>query len=671
MKKLIILLSLILIFTGTNLLAQAVDDLDLDLDLEGLGLEEEEEAFEFPEIGPEGTVFLGYRYPDYNGSRRAFEYEYLEDSPVFGGDLRMMRFPHRLYLDLDFRNEKDYFGEARYAYKDIVLFRFINNTFWHNLNNINLIDMDPTTVNPGVIIKDSGEEYGVRTGMNTMQFRLKKPYFPLHVYFKGTYVTKDGSQQQRSLSGGIVSDVTRGSGFYNDLKRVTQKRQSDQVTQKYAIGINSHLGPVEVDYAHTEKRFDVDDDKVLNDPYTAASVFRPEGTYPHNQLSELKSSSNKIKIHTDLTGEVVATASFAKKDRENRDSRASEDVTRATATLKWAPLTRLSFFVKYAHDDVDADNPNTASITNAVTGATTTYPLPVKDSINRKTDSVYITALYRPESKVRLKAKYIYQHIKRENADLWNLEESTNKNTISFTADVKIVKGLKMKANYTHMGIKDPSYNTEPDNSDKGYLQISWLPHHRVNLFARYGLTRDERDNLRFRELSTASNRDVKTDDFVASGTFLIRNDLSLTASYAYMQYKVTQDIVYNDLGGVAELTDTNVPYEDTAHVYSAALHYLPTDKLGVHGQITYTDTDGDFRPNNSDLTETVSVSSFSDHDVRETVVEITGDYEFRESWILDLKFKYADFNDALDNIYDSEEDGDGYIILAKVTKRW
>ena len=55
-----------------------------------------------------------------------------------------------------------------YSYKDLVLFRGINRTLFHNLDNISLIDLNPATASPGVAVRDRGEKYGVEGGLNNL-----------------------------------------------------------------------------------------------------------------------------------------------------------------------------------------------------------------------------------------------------------------------------------------------------------------------------------------------------------------------------------------------------------------------------------------------------------------------------------------------------------------------
>ena len=136
------------------------------------------------------------------------------------------------------------------------------------------------TPSPGVDIRDAGREYGLSARENKFHLIAKAPNFPLHVYFDGFYMVKDGDVQQRNLL---------GSGFFNNMQRASQGRGVDYTTRIYKIGANSHLGLVEVDFAHIEKRFDVDKAPVLEDAYTP-SGYRPAGVYDHNRIPELEGS---------------------------------------------------------------------------------------------------------------------------------------------------------------------------------------------------------------------------------------------------------------------------------------------------------------------------------------------------------------------------------------------
>jgi hypothetical protein len=226
--------------------------------------------YEFPYIKPGISLAGGYRFVDYSGSEKAGEYEYLHNSITLGGELRVFTYPHRLHIDADLKNKKDYFGELRYAYKDILYFRGINRTLVHNLDNIRLLDLDTATLSPGIDIRDSNKRYDMQTGITSFFLRLKNPDFPSHIYLGGSVIQRDGSQQQKSFS---------GSGYFNNIVRTSQSRDIDRQTKIISVGLNSHLGTIEMDISHEEKRLDLNGDNVLFDAFgNAQSPGDPDGS---------------------------------------------------------------------------------------------------------------------------------------------------------------------------------------------------------------------------------------------------------------------------------------------------------------------------------------------------------------------------------------------------------
>lgn len=225
--------------------------------------------------------------------------------------------------------------------------------------------------------------------------RLKAPDFPAHAFFRALHVEKDGEYQQRSLL---------GSGYYNDIERTTQEQKIKWMTGTYEVGANSHLGYAEVEFSHIEKRFEANGDDAIYDVY-GPSLYHPSGgTFPHNQVPELRGSANVIKVHSNYTERVVASATFSLKEKENMTSGAKADIFHAAGSVQWTPLTRLSFFVRYFHTDTEADNPGTASITD-INGIVTNYPGTVKPAVSKTTDAVSVTGRYNPEPGVTLTVK--------------------------------------------------------------------------------------------------------------------------------------------------------------------------------------------------------------------------------------------------------------------------
>jgi opacity protein-like surface antigen len=662
MKKILLIISLIFISTS---IVSAENDVQKEAADEKLTQQAgSEELYAFPQIAPEFTLTGGYRFVDVSGSKRVEEYEYLHDSLMLGGELRLFSFPHRFHLELDEKNRKDYFGDISYAYKDLVLFRGVNRTLFHNLENITLIDLNPATASPGVDVRDRDMDYGVRVGISNVFLRFKTPDFPLHLYMEGNFIEKTGSVQQRNLF---------GSGYFVDnMIRASQRRKIDWNTRNLTVGTNAHLGPVEIDLSRSEKRFDSGRQSMLLEPYTDAFVRGP-GLFPHSLVPDLKGSTNTLKIHTSHTGRLVAAATLSRTDRENSFSGAKAEYLVGSGEVIWMPITRLTAFVKYRHRDIDFDNPDMVTITD-LNDPSHFYTYDVRPSISSVSDKVTGGVRYRLSPGVTLRGEYSYEDIRRRNADLWHISEATHRNIVSLNTDIRVVRGLNLKLKYTHKEINNPAYNIDPDRSGEGKMSVTWVPLPRISTILSYSLLKEKRDDLRFVEpdgtTTEADNRRVTRDKIFSSITLMLLKDLSCTGSFYYMQNKTRQDIEYHDLSGIPFI-DTDVPYGDISRNYSLHLNYVPVPNVALNGGISHTKSSGSFSPKELNLTEPVSVSSFSELKLRETAYYAAGEYQFKGGFSAGLRYSYRTLKDLLDNPNNDISNGTANIVLLTLSKKW
>ncbi|MDA8079462.1 MAG: MtrB/PioB family outer membrane beta-barrel protein [Nitrospiraceae bacterium] len=622
----------------------------------------QEEHYAFPTMAPEVRLFGGYRIVGSSGSGRADQYEYLHSSPVFGGEARIFSFPHRFHLDLDFKDKKDYFGDISYAYEDMVLFRGVNRTLFHNLDAVKLIDLNTATSSPGVSVRDADTRYGVRFGMSNVFLRFKTHDFPFHVYVDGTLIDRSGTQQQRSLL---------GSGYYNNIVRDSQSRNIDMQTKNVVVGMNSHLGPVEVDISHGEARLEVNGDKVLFDSYAASGGLAPRaaGEYPHNLLPEFKGSSNTLKLHTSYTGGIVASATFSKIERDNRDSGVQADYFIGAGEVSWTASNQIAFFLKYRHKEIDLDAPRQVTITDR-TNPANSYAYPVESPIASMTDTLSAVARLRPLSGVTLLAEYAYENVRRSVSFEWSVPPSTQKNSASVSANLRIIKGLNLKTSYTHKTIEDPAYNTDPNRSDEARVALTWTPRPQITTLLSYTVLSEKRTDMHFVDAPDARRRDVNRNGLLGSITFLPLKDLSVTASYSYFDNKARQDIVYHDENGAARV-DPFVPFKDMAHAYGLNVAYLPCKAVSLSASASHTIGSGTFYPADPNLTSPVSVALFSETKTRETIYSASGEYRFRNGYAVGMEYRYSDFRDVLDNPYNDLSNGRAHVVLLTFSKKW
>ncbi len=626
-----------------------------------------EEAYQFPLIPPSGTVFAGPRIVSLSGSTRADEYEYLHSSVSLGGELRFFSFPNRLHLDIDYKDKKDYFGDVGYAYKDIILFRGINRTLFHNLDDIVLVGPAVGTVPTSVQrvdVRDPGAEYGVRWGMSSAFLRFKTPDYPFHVYLDSSIIDREGTIQQRFLG---------GAAFFNNIVRTSESRNIDWETKNITVGTNTHLGPVEIDVSHGEKKFDPHGDHVLSDFYNDAGSTRIAGIFPHNLVPDLEGSSNTIRLHTSYTGRLVASATFTKLDRQNNDSGAKADYFIGAGEVSWIPAANVGVFVKYRHKEADIDNPLTDTIDNVCVPSNNpagTYKCTIEPSVSSISDVISTTVRYRPISLLTLRAEYSYDAIRRENFKEWGLPEKTRHNTGSLSAAMRIMRNLNLNACYTHKEVDDPAYNIEPNHSDEGKATLSWMPVTRLNTFVSYSVAKEKRSDLNFDGNPAAQNRDVNRDRLMGAVTYLMTDRLSLTASYSYIHDKIQQDITFSDTAGNPQF-DPFVPDTDLAHNYALSVNYVPNDRIDLNAGLSYTVSSGAFYPTSDDLLLPVSVATFSELKTRETVFSLSGEYRISKDLTAGIQYRYTDFNDVLDNPWDDVQDGRAHIVLLTLSKKW
>jgi hypothetical protein len=620
------------------------------------------QVYKYPKLKPEYGVWGGFYLTDSNGSRRAGEFVYFKDSPSVGGKVIAFPFPHRLHLELDFLNGKDYFGDFRYAYKDTVLFRSVNRGLFHNQGNIELVNDGN-----GIVRADVGEIYGYSVFIGDYSVRFKMPHFPAHAFIKGHYDAKDGNRQQRRIGGGA---------YFGVWPRVSEKRDVDWKTTEIMAGLNSHLGPVEAQYEHTELRFKADNG-IDSAAYLAGST-RLAGTYPHSVVPKLEDSTDAIKVHTTYTGRLVASATFMAGEDENKTSGANADRYLMAGEVVWTPVAKFSGALRYRHEERDVDNPD--SLPAGYLGfADFTAINNIRNSISTDTSTLTAIARYRPTKKITVGADIIFRHWDRDHAEEWGIEDSTDETTLGLSVNWRALKSLKLKGKYRYKGFDDPAYNNQPDDSHRMDIAATWTPVARVVLFASYSLTMEDREHLHTLVEGVAADvrdREVDRDTFTASVSYMPLDNLSFTWSFGYWVNEITQDMAYGNSAGAPPANppfiDRGVEYEDTTRNYTLSADYSPLEQLDLHAGINYTKSCAGFDPNNAVALNPINVAWLSRLEIKETSYEFRAKYEVIKDLDLGFEFEYRKFDDILENPDNPDiQDGSAQIYMVTVNKRW
>lgn len=591
-----------------------------------------------------GSISLGFHWYDADILHRSAPYEDDEEfTPVLEVDFANYPLPHRYTLRGEYFGSNDYYGEFNYSYSDIFMVRNLLRGVHHNLDHYNYdFHGDPPSVT--YADRNMGDEYHLDFLKNDLYLRAKAPNYPFHTFLKHNYVSRKGSIQERFLI-----------GYFGSIDKTSETREIDWQANDLTIGVNSHLGPVEAEYAYNMFEFDPGNNAVLYDFYRSG---RPPDTYPHNVIAETESYGNTLKLHTTYTGQIVASATLSNEERTNNYSGAEADAWKGAFDFQWALDPTLSLFFRYRHLTMDKENPEST----VLVGARSRVSYKVRKPVSYDKDLIAIFARYRPLSNLTVNGSYEFEKIERDEIDEWILlPESTDVHRVKLTARAKLMPTLKLKGTYQYQHYVDPAYNKNPDHFNKLMVNASYVPNEKIVALFDYSLTLTQRDDLLYHngsDLVEGGERDGQTDRLLASVTYLLTSKTSLTASWAYNRWKTEQDTAYSQWDAARPGSTTTVPYydygaqyTDDVHTFALTLHTKLRRDLKLNAGLSYLMAESEYEPNPSYLTV------FTSKESTETVAKIELMQQVTENWEVGLKCKAGLYDDDYNNSAFDQDD--------------
>lgn len=599
----------------------------------------------------EADFYLGYRWLTYDDSLKAAEYLYPHSSVSFGLNLLSAPLPNRYHANVEFISKHDYFADAGFAYKDLILFRDILVGVHHNLD---YLDYQFAGEPPGLIYteRNPADDYYLDYISNLLSLRLKAPDFPFHTFLKHHYVEREGTVQQRFLR-----------GYFGELDMVSEARDIDWQSNALTLGANSHLGPFEIEYAYDQSDFDPGPNSILYDSYPEfnGTISRPADIYPHNVNAETESWANTIKLHSSYTGGIVAAATLSNLVQENNFSQAESTTWKGAFDLSWIPAPPVGFFFKYRHRDVDMTHNDTFSLN----GVNSTINYPVREGVSYNKDVLSISTRYKPLQILSLFGKYEYSHLKRDNVESWFLLPwETDIHSIDLWAHAKPLDQLTLKVIYEYKNYDQPAYNTTPDKSNKLKLTTNYTPSPSINIYLEYILAKAERDALHYTSNDLlvppeTGSRNSRNDQFLASLTTAITPKLSLTLSWFYQNWDIDQDLAYSkwpmDNGDDLSFIDAAVPYNDQANSFSLSLLFFPRQDFSVAFDLTYTIAEGTTGYSDVVGGAQYSISSFTELELAETNISLDLAKKLPNDWEIGFNSDLNIFNDKTADLLDGD----------------
>lgn len=591
-----------------------------------------------------GDFFLGYSILSSEDSLKAAEFMYPHSAATFGLNLLSCPLPFRYHVNAEFLSSQDFYSDAGFAYKDLVLFRDILVGARHNLPHLTYQfsrDIGDPLTDPIPLDRNPEDKYYTAFTSNLLSLRLKAPDFPLHAFVNQRHVEWDGTVQQRFLV-----------GSYNNAEMFSQSRDIDWRSNALTLGANSHLGPVELEYAYDQARFAPGGNNILYDNYPIQGSM-PAGLYPHNVVPETESSAHSLKLHSSYTGGIVTAATLSNLYQKNNYSLTESTTWKGAFDFSWIPAPRIGLFFKYRHKEVDMNTPDVVSLAGISNQ-------PVREGISYEKDVFSLSTRYKPLSILALFATYEFSHLEQKDIAEWFLlPGQTNIHSLNFTAQARPLNTLKVKASYEYKHYNQPTYNNLPDNSNKLRLTTTYTPSPWASIFLEYLLAVTERSSLLYKDSSALLHEDGETDgrrdQFLASLSTQLSPKTSLTASWFYQRWSVEQDLAYRSAIAPSRFIDAGVPYTDKANSFALSLQYLPQEDLTLTAGLSYTIAEGTTGYNDVVGSAPFSLSSFSAMKTAETGVSLAIAKRLSKDWEIGLRSNLDLYNDKAYNLLDGQ----------------
>ncbi|MBJ6800015.1 hypothetical protein [Geomonas propionica] len=663
--------------------------------IEGAPLSEDERQVEVLE---QKGGSLGYNFIFGDGYRgRAVEYGFLKSSRSGGLFYRHMEKDTNLELEGFYLNENDYHADLLMDYKGDYRLHLRTESLYHNLDRELLFPArfeagrtdDRNSLAEYIPLQDPVANYGVSVVQDRADFRYRLHNYPLHVNLGYWRYVKEGTIQQRFAD-------TAFEGATNKI--YAQARRVDQQIQEGHVGLDSHLGPVDLVYDFKVRYFE-DRMPIPVDTYAQRNKFNgtpdflsqfPSGLpRQHNENPDSSFFSHTVKLHTSLAGGLVGSGSYSFEQRENLSELSDTSGVRhmksylqnAAGDLIYTPSREYTFALKYRRQEIDYNKRGPLS-----NSAFTDPVMVVKAPSETTRDLITGTFSYRPRLDLALVGEYRGDFLRRDNvAELptettWGLPQSTSTHTGSLSAYYRPVKGLRTSAHYSYASAEHPAYGASFQNRQEAKLLATYTVNNRWGLTSHAILRRDQNDEVRkylvnfpFEPLSFSlaplTSRSTNSENANIGAWWVPLQGLTVGATYSYLHQEVEQGILFT---GVVVGSQAVSQFSSMSHVYGVNASYALTEKSDLAVAAQQIRSSAAFSPSDKSFSLTSSTDGIKEITAQDTVItslSTRGEYRFTSALSTTLEYSFNDYNE-LKSAYKSYS-GTVHTIVAAVAAKW
>ena len=644
---------------------------------------------------------LGYSLISAEGyGGRASEYGFLHSSP--GGELfyRSLNKDGNFELEGNVLNRHDYHGDLLLDYKGDYRLHLRTESLFRNTDRELLFspgftagraDLPAPAAASYQANQDPLQNYGTSVTQDMAEFRYRLHNFPLHVNLGYWRLVKQGTMQQ------IFAD-TAFEGAGNNI--FAQARGVDRLTQEGHLGVDAHLGWVDLIY---DFRVRVFQDRMA----TPSALFAPRsdfsgspellgGVQQHNEDPDSRYLSHTVKLHTSLAGGLVGSGSYSIDQRENLSrltdtsgAKYSEVVLQNLAgDFVYTPCKEFSLALKYRRQQLDNGDrgPIVSSNVNLLPQAQLAKP-----PVDSTKDIALATLSFKPAKELTVSGEYRGEVLTRNHVSelpsttTWALPEDSATQKGSLALLYHPSKGIRVTAKYSYQTTDHPSYGTSFQQKHEGQFLATYTT-------ARWGATanltarREWNDQVEHFFVDapfadpvsyTASaplSRDRATENANLGVWFTPMARVTLSANYAYLHNRVNQGILFTgvDLNQLAD-PPTAANFTTRSQVYGVNASCAATEKLDLSLMLQQIRSGSSFTPQDAVFTvapgDTSGIQEITRQDTVISSASARGEYRFTRLLSGSLEYTLQDYNEK--NPVYSAYNGTVHAVVAYLSAKW
>jgi hypothetical protein len=647
--------------------------------------------------------FSGYRFLSVRSfGGRAAEYDYLHSGVTAGAHLNSLGPELKYAVEGAYLNDKDYHGDLLFDYKGYYRLHLRAESLFHNLDHERMFAPDFNS--PDALGQTANYEaksldmepslsHGVKVKQELAALRLKPGDYPLHLNLGYWRLAREGSSQLRFSDHAFEGPpLTTPPTIYSNTI-YSRTRETDRLTQEGNVGLDTHIGPLDLIYTFQIRQFeeltDIPRDNYIGRVDVANTLVRSAGLQQHNENPDSRFMAHTVKLHTSLSGGITGAVSYSYGRRENRSNLTDiKGADQVAATLRniagdftYTPCRQFFVAIKYRRQEVDTDTP--AFLVSAF--AAPSAIVPVRPALDSRKETITVSLSLRPLALLTIKGEYAGEFLHRDNIHngppelSWELPENSTTHRGTLTLLSRPIKGVRLKAVYIYSTEDHPSYGSSPAEKHEGQLLATYTGGARWGATASYRAFRESNDEimretvnfplspLTFTPFPTPLSRDRKGNNATLTlwGTPMER--LTLTGSYGLLRTSADQQALLSSITpGV--LNNTN--FTSQAQIYGLNAAYNINERLDISLALQQIRSFAEFAPAAAVISaagNTFGLTDISRLKTVESTFSARAEYHTSRNVSCLLDYTYRDYDEKTSSLID----GTVQTVMAHLTAKW